>query len=137
MRKIASLFMLSFFIFQSVCAQALGGIIDNSGKSVEQGLVDPFAWNFGKARQGEVLKHDFSFKNETKDVLNIVSVNTSCGCTTAQPQKMSLRPGEAVLIKVSFNSGDYLGEVKQFVYVNTDNADLSIIRFTISAEIVK
>jgi len=123
MRKIISLFVLSFLIFQFACA--------------EKEVVDPNAWAFGKAKQGQVLKHDFSFKNETKTVLNITGVNTSCGCTAWQSDKKSLKPGESTAINVSFNSKGYLGEVKQFVYVNTDNVDLAVVRFTIKAEITK
>ncbi|MDD5477585.1 MAG: DUF1573 domain-containing protein [Candidatus Omnitrophica bacterium] len=123
MRKIISLFCLSFLVFQFACA--------------EKEVIDPNAWDFGKAKQGEVLKHDFLFKNETKSVLNITSVNTSCGCTASQSDKKSLKPGEKTTINVSFNSHGYLGQVQQFVYVNTDNADLAVARFTIKAQITK
>ncbi|MDD5464964.1 MAG: DUF1573 domain-containing protein [Candidatus Omnitrophica bacterium] len=123
MRKIISLFCFSFLIFQLACA--------------EKEVIDPNLWDFGKAKQGQVLKHDFLFKNETKSVLNITGVNTSCGCTASQSDKKSLKPGESTAINVSFNSHGYLGEVKQFIYVNTDNADLAVVRFTIKAQITK
>ncbi len=123
MRKIISLFLSGLFIFQFACA--------------EKEVIDPNLWDFGKAKQGEVLKHDFLFKNETKSVLNISSVNTSCGCTASQSDKKSLKPGESTKINVSFNSHGYLGEVKQFIYVNTDNVDLAVVRFTIKAEVYK
>lgn len=123
MRKIISLFCLSLLIFQFACA--------------EKETIDPNAWDFGKAEQGEVLKHDFVFKNETKSVLNITGLNSSCGCTASQSDKKSLKPGESTTINVSFNSHGYLGEVKQFVYVNTDNNDLAVVRFAIKAQITK
>jgi len=123
MRKIISLFIFSLCIFQFACAQ------DN--------IADPNLWDFGQAKASQVLKHDFLFKNETKNVLNITSVNTSCGCTASQPEKKSLKPGETTKINVSFNPHGYLGQVQQFVYVNTDNADAAVARFTIKAEIIK
>jgi len=123
MRKIMSLFVISFFIFQFAYA--------------ENNIADPNEWDFGKAKSGEVLKHDFLFKNETKSVLNITSVNTSCGCTASQSDKKSLKPGESTAINVSFNSHGYLGQVKQFIYINTDNVDLAVVRFAIKAEITK
>jgi len=123
MRKIISLFVLSLFIFQFACA--------------EKEVIDPYQWDFGKAKQGEVLKHDFLFTNGTKSVLNITSVNTSCGCMASQSEKKSLKPGESTVINVSFNSRGYLGEVKQFVYVHTDNADLEVVKFTIKSEVTK
>lgn len=123
MRKIISLFCFSFLIFQLAYA--------------EKEVIDPNAWDFGRAKQGQVLKHDFVFKNETKNVLNITGLNSSCGCTASQSEKKSLKPGESTLINVTFNSHEYLGDVKQFIYVNTDNADLAVVRFTIKAEIAK
>jgi hypothetical protein len=137
MRKIISLFCLSLLIFQFACAEARTGLSDKAGCSAEKEVIAPHAWDFGKTKQGEVLKHDFLFKNETKSVLNITSVNTSCGCTAWQSDKKSLKPAESTAINVSFNSHGYLGEVKQFIYVNTDNVDLAVTRFTIKAKITK
>ena len=123
MRKIISLVVLSFFVFQFTHA--------------ENNIVDPNVWDFGKAKQGQILKHDFIFKNETKSVLNITGINTSCGCTASESDKKSLQPGESTTISVSFNSHGYLGQVKQFVYVNTDNADFAVVRFIIKSEVTR
>ena len=123
MRRVIYLLLLIFLIFQL----AYAGI----------SIADPNEWDFSRVKQGEVLKHDFIFKNETKDVLNITGINTSCGCTVSQSDKKSLKPGEVTAIKVSFNSHGYLGEVKQFIYVNTDSAVLPIVKFTIKTEVVK
>ncbi|MDD5129664.1 MAG: DUF1573 domain-containing protein [Candidatus Omnitrophica bacterium] len=94
-------------------------------------------WDFGVVKQGAVLKHDFILKNETNDILAINSIHTSCGCTASQSDKRSLMPQESTAIKVTFNSHGYSGQVKQFVYVNTDNADQAIIRFTVKANVIK
>jgi hypothetical protein len=123
MRKVIGLFLLSFFVFQFACA--------------ENDVIDPREWDFGQVQQGEVLKHDFLFKNETADVLKINSIKTSCGCTASQADKQEILPGESTKISVTFDSHKYLGEVKQFVYVNTDNADLSVVRFIIKVQVVK
>jgi hypothetical protein len=103
----------------------------------EKEKVDPNQWDFGIVKPGVVLKHDFLLKNETSDILEINNIHTSCGCTASEAKKKSLLPQESTLISVSFNSHGYLGPVEQFVYVNTDNADLAIIKFTIKANVVK
>lgn len=123
MRKGVILFLLSFFLIAPIY-----------GQEKESGQQE---WDFGKVKQGEILKHDFIFKNQAKDTLNITGINTSCGCTASQADKRFLRPGEETAIKVSFNSHGYLGPVKQFVYVNTDSADMAIIKFVIKAEVAK
>ncbi|MDD5120577.1 MAG: DUF1573 domain-containing protein [Candidatus Omnitrophica bacterium] len=122
MRKYIIIFILGFFIWQPVYAEKKPG---------------PNEWDFGRVKQGEVLKHDFILKNETSDILEINSVNSSCGCTVSKADKKSLLPQSSTAISVTFNTKGYLGNVKQFVYVNTDNADMAIIKFTIKAEIVK
>ena len=99
--------------------------------------IDPYQWDFGKVKQGVVLKHDFILKNETNDILGINNIHTSCGCTASESAKKSLMPQENTAITVSFNSKGYSGAVTQFVYVHTDNADLGIIKFTIKAQVIK
>ncbi len=123
MRKILGLFLTGFFIFQLA--------------SAEDKVVDLNAWDFGKVKQDQVLKHDFVFKNNTAATLNILSVNTSCGCTASQADKKSLEPNESTMISVTFNSKKYAGQIKQFVYVNTDNADSPVVKFVIKAEVLK
>jgi hypothetical protein len=114
----------------------------NSGKKKieplnEAKMLDPFTLDFGKAKEGEVLKHSFDLKNDSKKVLNIKDVNTSCGCTASKIAKKSLSPGESTSIEVAFNTKGYSGQVTQFIYVNTDSVEKPVIRFTIKAEILK
>ncbi|MDP2928206.1 MAG: DUF1573 domain-containing protein [Candidatus Omnitrophota bacterium] len=123
MRRGIILFLLGFFILQFAYA--------------EKEKVYPNEWDFGKVKQGTVLKHDFILKNEVNDILRINNIHTSCGCTASESDKKSLMPQESTTIKVTFNSHGYSGPVTQFVYVHTDNTDLAIIKFTIKAQIVK
>lgn len=80
------------------------------GCSAQQ-LEDPYTWDFGRVREGEILKHDFVLKNESKDTLNIKDINTSCGCTVSEVKQKVLLPGESTLIEVKFNSKGYSGPV--------------------------
>ena len=123
MRKVFALFLAGFFVFQFALAE------DNPGGKNE--------WDFGIIKQGVVVKHDFTLKNETPGILKITGINTSCGCAVSRAENKSLAPGETTLINVAFNSKGYSGAVKQFVYVNTDNAGLPVIRFIIKAEVEK
>ncbi len=122
MRKIIGLFLFSFFIFQFAAAQ--------------DDIANPNEWDFGQVKRGQIVRHDFLLKNETNGVLKITGISTSCGCTASQSDKKSLEPNESTAINVTFNSKKYLGEVKQFIYVNTDNVDLPVVRFVIKAEIL-
>ena len=137
MRKGMILFLLGFFIFQFASREVHAGLSDKSGSLAEKEKVDANAWDFGKVKQGETLKHDFVFKNQTNDILEITNIHTSCGCTASQAAKKSLLPQESTSITVTFNSKGYSGAVTQFAYVHTDNTDLAITKFTIKANVVK
>ena len=100
-------------------------------------VPDNFSWNFGKVKEGQRLEHDFLLKNETDKTLNIKDINTSCGGTASNIEKKTILPQESVKIEVQFNSKGYLGPVKQFVYVNTDNLDNPVVRFIIEAQVEK
>ncbi len=100
-------------------------------------ITNPYAWDFGRVKEGMILKHDFILKNESKNVLNIKDVNTSCGCTVSSIDKKILLPGESTFIEVKFNTKGYSGPTQQFIYVNTDSLDNPILRFIIKAEVLK
>ncbi len=98
---------------------------------------DKYSWDFGVVKQGQVIQHDFIIKNESTRELNIKDVNTSCGCTVSKAKNKTLKPQESTLIEVKFNSKGYSGKVKQYVYVNTDSLDNPLLRYIISADVVR
>jgi hypothetical protein len=94
-------------------------------------------WDFGRVKQGVVLKHIFILSNDSGQDLIIKDVTTSCGCTVSKVKKKALKPKESTDIEVSFNTKGYFGKTRQFVYVATDNIEVPVIRFIVEAEIVK
>ncbi|MFA5095748.1 MAG: DUF1573 domain-containing protein [Candidatus Omnitrophota bacterium] len=100
-------------------------------------IPDPYAWDFGKVKQGEVATHSFTLKNDSAKTLNIVAVNTSCGCAVSGVKDKVLAPQGSTLLEVKFDSKGYSGAVQQFIYVNTDSVDKPVIRFIIKADVVK
>ena len=124
-------FLLVFFCFGSSHSLAQDITHPSNEKS------DKYTWDFGYVREGQVLKHNFILKNDSNKPLLIKSVNTSCGCTASKAKKETLSSGETTDIEVSFNSKGYSGEVKQYIYVHTDNLDNETIRFIIKANVVK
>lgn len=130
MRKLffVSLFLIfSFFCFAD--AQIL-----SPKESVQTNLR---SWDFGKVKAGQILEHTFVYKNESEAVVELISTNTSCGCAVSAIKNKKLLPGDSSDIDVTFNSKGYNGQVKQFVYLNTDNLADPIVRFEINAEVEK
>ena len=123
MKRIFLIFSISILFF-------------SSGHCLEE-KNDPNTWDFSRVEEGKSVKHTFTLKNDTDKTLAIKGVDTSCGCTASKINKRTLKPKESLEIEVSFNSKGYSGEVKQFVYVNTDDIDNPVIRLIIKAEVVK
>ncbi len=61
-------------------------------------------WNFGTMSEGEVVEHEFSFKNTGKKPLLISDVQATCGCTIPEWPREPIRAGQEGVIKIRFNS---------------------------------
>jgi hypothetical protein len=84
-------------------------------------------YNFGDIKSGEKATHDFNFKNEGKSDLIIRKIQTSCGCTAANPKSNTIKPGESSLISVVFNSTGRTGnQNKQITLVTNDPVNSEI-----------
>ena len=94
-------------------------------------------WDFGQIKEGVSLEHSFILKNSQEKPMVITGMHTSCGCTVSETQKKYLSPGESTRINIKFHTQGYSGRVQQYVYVHTDDAAESIIKFSVTAEVVK
>lgn len=111
--------------------------IQKQNLTTAQQMSNPYLWDFGRVKAGEVLKHEFIFKNESLKTLKIKEVHTSCGCTVSEVKKKVLLPQESTSIGVTFSTKGYSGLTQQFIYVNTDNLDNPVIKYIIKADVVK
>ncbi|MCX5697627.1 MAG: DUF1573 domain-containing protein [Candidatus Omnitrophica bacterium] len=135
MKKIllASAILVIFFLASGVYAAApdpTGGIAaplttkDNpkANEKNEKKEIEPYSWDFGTIKAGEIAKHDFVLKNESQGTINIKEVTTSCGCTTGKLNKTVLGPDESTTVEITFNSkGIAGGSVQKYAFVRTDN----------------
>jgi hypothetical protein len=93
------------------------------------------AWNFGKAKGGEDLVHEFVFKNDGDAPLHVKNVETSCGCTAALVSDKTVEPGKSGKIKITFSTRGYSGEVTRFAYVESDDPASPRVQLKVSAAI--
>jgi len=137
MMRVLLILLFLYFPLQGCYSQNQEEITSQTEITDQTEIADPYSWDFGQAKEGEVLKHVFVLKNESEKTLTIKDVNTSCGCTASKVEKKILLPGESTEIEVQFNSKGYSGPVQQYIYVHTDSLDKPIIRFIIKAEVIK
>ncbi len=94
-----------------------------SAKDAEKMPVIEFetkTYDFGDVVEGEKLTYAFKFKNTGKSNLIIYSSEATCGCTTSQPPKAPVRPGESGEITVTFNSEGQKGKVQKRILVGAN-----------------
>jgi hypothetical protein len=100
-------------------------------------VVPESQFDFGSAKEGDVLTHSFQLVNEGTDDLNILDVKTSCGCTAALPSTKVLKPKESGSVSVEFNTANRSGKVVRTITVTTDDPETPSKVLTISADIAK
>ncbi len=85
--------------------------------------VDSLTFNFGTINQGDVVSHNFKFKNTGKSNLIIHKVKSSCGCTATAPESKMVAKGKSSSIKATFNSRGKVGKQHKTITVITNDPD--------------
>jgi uncharacterized cupredoxin-like copper-binding protein len=93
--------------------------------------------DFGNINQGDVVNHSFVIANNGGDLLKIIDVKASCGCTAANPDKKELQPGESTNIAVSFNSKGRKGPQTKTITVSTNDPEKPQVTLTIKCNIIE
>lgn len=60
---------------------------------------------FGDVTNGEVIRQDIAVRNEGDAPLEVAAISTSCGCTQATLDPMTIQPGGSANLHVEFDSG--------------------------------
>ncbi len=93
-------------------------------------------FNFGNLEEGKSVDYNFVITNTGGDLLKILDVRATCGCTAAKPEKSELMPGESTQILVTFNSTGRLGAQQKYVYVTTNDTSNREIKLKISGNVI-
>jgi len=99
-------------------------------------VVEKDVHDFGKIDKSEKVTANFKFRNEGAGVLEIMDVKTSCGCTSAKPEKRVYQPGEEGNIEVSFNPSRFQGAITKTVTILTNDPEKSRYTCKIQADII-
>ena len=76
----------------------------------------------GQMRQGEVVRRDMVLKNGLDNPVVVLSVATSCGCTSVEFPKQPLKPGETAPFSFEFDSKGFVGVLYKKITVKTSGA---------------
>jgi hypothetical protein len=93
-------------------------------------------YDFGKVKQGEVLKHEFIIKNTGNAPLEIVGMETVCSCTKISIDTKSIQPGGQAIFTMELDTKHLEGKQVKSATIFA-NAFPKIKRLVLTTEIVK
>ena len=80
-------------------------------------------FDFGSIPQGARVFHRFPLVNQGDAPLEVLKVDSACGCTTVVVGRKVLAPGERIELEVAFASAGLRGPVNKTVQVSTNDPD--------------
>ncbi|MFL3022516.1 MAG: DUF1573 domain-containing protein [Cytophagales bacterium] len=85
-------------------------------------------YNFGDIQENKgKVSHKFSFTNNGKEPIRILSVKPSCGCTTPNWSKDEINPGKKGFIVAEYNPKGRPGVFRKSLSVITNDNRRSLI----------
>lgn len=116
-----SLAFIGLFLGYSICSFGQADLkVADSKTSGAQITFDATEYNFGKAKQGDIVNHEFVFTNTGEEPLVISSAAGSCGCTVPVWPKEPIMKGQKGTIKVSFNTAGKLNMQDKTVTIRSN-----------------
>ncbi|MFZ4260655.1 DUF1573 domain-containing protein [Sphingobacterium sp. HJSM2_6] len=91
-------------------------------------------FDFGKVKEGEVVKHVFTFENTGNHPIIISQVSASCGCTTPSYSTTPVLPGKSGEISVEFNTEGQTGQQQKIITV-ASNAESNIVTVQLKGQV--
>lgn len=64
---------------------------------------------------------EYTLTNTGKEVVEILKIHTSCGCTTAEPKNMVIAPGSREILPVKFDIGTRKGTQRKTIQVEASD----------------
>lgn len=107
-----------------------GPVTGAPGIRCEQTIHD-----FGVRWVGGMLPHEFIVRNEGDQELEILSVQSTCGCAVAKDYDKRIPPGGQGRIRVSLDTKKVRGKFGKSITVNTNDPVTPALRLKIAGEV--
>ena len=93
-------------------------------------------FDFGDVVNGDVLERDLAVNNEGNEPIIAQSVSTTCGCTTATLEPMTIPAGGSANLHITFDSGahgpELTGQITRQIFITSNDPDQpeAMVEFT-------
>jgi hypothetical protein len=95
------------------------------------------SFDFGRVRAGEMVRHTYYFTNVGQEVLEVPTVQPTCGCTAAGDWTRKVEPGQTGQIPILFDTHSYTGPIIKGVTVQTSDKTQGVVILQLSGTIYK
>lgn len=89
-------------------------------------------YDFGYATCTQIVNHTFYMRNSGNATATITRVHSTCGCTTVQPTRKAVPPGETEPLEVRFNTKGRNGPQNRPIYVSWNSTNSQPLRLTLT-----
>ncbi len=94
-------------------------------------MLSPTILDLGTVKEDSIVGGYIRFTNSGDKPLKIGRVQTSCGCTAAQLEKLIYQPAEEGEIEVRFNTKGYSGLTRKSVNIFVEEGSPSSVKVTL------
>lgn len=102
--------------------------------------LETTSFDFGNVVNGVILDRDIAVRNIGDQPLITQSVSTTCGCTTAALEPMTIPAGGSANLHITFDSGahgpDLTGQITRQIFITSNDPDLPEATVEFTANIV-
>ena len=107
-------------LFLLVCLMFL--IFSQTNKAPKIQCDEP-TYDFGTISQINTIKHKFVIKNIGNDILKILNIKVTCGCTVTKIKEKNIKPGKQtdVLVELDLRGTD--GEQLKEIIIESNDSD--------------
>jgi len=125
---------------RALLALALASLLAGAAHAQPRIHVETPVWEFGSMDQNQTVKHTFQVRNAGTQPLDIRDINTSCGCTAAEPSTRRIAPGAEATLAVTLDLKGRRGAQDYRIVVHTNDPDQPATQIsitgTVTAEII-
>lgn len=128
--------MLLTLVFLAACGGGAAAVDEGAPRIA----LETATLELGEMPNGEIATREVAVRNDGDAPLVVASVTTSCGCTTAVLEPMTIAPGASGVLRVSFDSGahgpDLRGPLSREVMLGSNDPAVPEARLTLTAMIL-
>lgn len=88
-------------------------------------VVETLQFDLGNVPNGEIAARDLIVRNAGDSLLVVEGISTSCGCTTASLEPMTLAPGASGTLHIEYDAGahgpELTGALVRQVFINSND----------------